>query len=152
MFRKNYYEVLGVSKTASPSEIKASFRQLIKLCHPDVAGKQSTMLYSEVVEAYRALSRPKKRIIYDAAFFGKSNAPRADAPPSPPPERSQSDGPQTERSQADQPQADPTQTVKRRPRRRRPQPNAWQDAVKWLAVGTVGALLGGGVCWWVMRG
>lgn len=75
MNKKDYYEVLGVSKTASEEEIKRAFRKLAKQYHPDVnkeAGAEEK--FKEIGEAYAILSDPEKRRQYDqfghAAFEG----------------------------------------------------------------------------------
>lgn len=75
MNKKDYYEVLGVSKTASDSEIKSAFRKLAKKYHPDVSKEENAAeLFKECQEAYAVLSDPQKRQQYDqfghAAFQG----------------------------------------------------------------------------------
>ncbi|ALF52720.1 molecular chaperone DnaJ [Nostoc piscinale CENA21] len=64
---KDYYSVLGVSKTASPEEIKQAFRKLARKYHPDVnpGNKQAEANFKEVNEAYEVLSDPDKRQKYD---------------------------------------------------------------------------------------
>ena len=71
MNKKDYYEVLGVSKNASDAEIKSAFRKLAKQYHPDV-NKESDAAekFKEVQEAYAILSDPNKRKQYDQ--FGHS--------------------------------------------------------------------------------
>lgn len=59
----NYYEVLGVPKTATPDEIKRAYRKLASLHHPDKGG--DTAKFQQVEEAYRTLSDPQKRQEYD---------------------------------------------------------------------------------------
>jgi curved DNA-binding protein len=59
----NYYEVLGVSKTASPDEIKKAYRKLASQHHPDKGG--DTAKFQQVEEAYRVLSDAQKRQEYD---------------------------------------------------------------------------------------
>jgi curved DNA-binding protein len=66
---KNYYEVLGVEKTASQEEIKKAFRKLAHEHHPDKAGGNEAK-FKEVNEAYTILSDKKKRAEYDK--FGSS--------------------------------------------------------------------------------
>ena len=75
MNKKDYYEVLGVSKTASDSEIKSAFRKLAKKYHPDVSKEpDAAEKFKECQEAYAVLSDPAKRKQYDqfghAAFSG----------------------------------------------------------------------------------
>jgi curved DNA-binding protein len=64
---KDYYAILGVSKSASPEEIKQAFRKLARKYHPDVnpGNKQAEALFKEVGEAYEVLSDADKRKKYD---------------------------------------------------------------------------------------
>src|ERR1041384_1384421 len=64
---KDYYETLGVSRTASDSEIERAFRKLAREYHPDVAKnkKQAEEKFKEVNEAYEVLGDPAKRKKYD---------------------------------------------------------------------------------------
>jgi curved DNA-binding protein len=64
---KDYYSILGISKTASPEEIKQAFRKLARKYHPDVNpnNKQAEAKFKEVNEAYEVLSDPDKRKKYD---------------------------------------------------------------------------------------
>lgn len=75
MNKKDYYEVLGVSKTASDEEIKRAFRKLAKQYHPDINKEPGAEeKFKEIGEAYAVLSDPQKRSQYDqfghAAFDG----------------------------------------------------------------------------------
>lgn len=65
--KNNYYDVLEISETASPAEIKKAHRKLVMLYHPDLnAGdKVSEEKFKRVQEAYDILSDPKKRAGYD---------------------------------------------------------------------------------------
>jgi len=65
MERKTYYMILGVSRTESPSGIRAAYRDLAKRLHPDVAGEQATRAFQEVTEAYDVLSDPQRRRQYN---------------------------------------------------------------------------------------
>ncbi len=60
---KDYYKILGLSKNASPDEIKRAYRRLAHEHHPDKGGDQAK--FKEVNEAYQVLSDPQKRGQYD---------------------------------------------------------------------------------------
>ena len=74
--KRDYYEVLGVSKSASDSELKSAYRRLAKKYHPDMnpGDKEAEAKFKEASEAYSVLSDPDKRRQYDqfghAAFEG----------------------------------------------------------------------------------
>jgi curved DNA-binding protein len=59
----NYYEVLGVSKTATQDEIKSAFRKLAMAHHPDKGGDETK--FKEINEAYETLKDADKRASYD---------------------------------------------------------------------------------------
>ncbi len=64
---KDYYEVLGVPRSASDADIKKAFRKLAREYHPDVAKnkKQAEEKFKEINEAYEVLGDPAKRKRYD---------------------------------------------------------------------------------------
>ncbi len=72
MTQKNYYKILGVSKDASPEEIKKAFRRLALKYHPDKnrGDKVAEERFKEINEAYAVLSDPEKRRQYDT--FGST--------------------------------------------------------------------------------
>jgi len=64
---KDYYQTLGVARTAGADEIKGAFRKLARLHHPDVAKdkKAGEIKFKEINEAYEVLGDPEKRKKYD---------------------------------------------------------------------------------------
>jgi molecular chaperone DnaJ len=63
---RDYYELLGVARGASESDIKKAFRGLARELHPDVsAAPDAEERFREVVEAYEVLSKPETRELYD---------------------------------------------------------------------------------------
>jgi curved DNA-binding protein len=82
MARKDYYEILGVSRTATDKEIKAAYRRLARKYHPDVnkGEKRAEEKFKEVAEAFAVLSDKEKRAKYDHgghAAFGAGFDPFA---------------------------------------------------------------------------
>ena len=65
--KREYYEVLGVSKDADDAALKKAYRMLAKKYHPDAnpGDKQAEAAFKEINEAYSVLSDPKKRAQYD---------------------------------------------------------------------------------------
>src|SRR5216683_2755580 len=64
--KRDYYEVLGVSHSASDDELKKAFRRLAKQYHPDANKEQGAEArFVEINEAYEVLSDPQKRAAYD---------------------------------------------------------------------------------------
>lgn len=81
--KRDYYEVLGIKKGASQSDIKKAYRKLAKKYHPDANGgdAKAEEKFKEISEAYSVLNDPEKKKLYDkfghSAFDG--SAPGAEA-------------------------------------------------------------------------
>ena len=88
---KEYYEVLGVPRTATADEIKKAYRTLARKYHPDVNPDDPTAedKFKELNEAYEVLSDPEKRQRYDE--LGSGWQPGADFTPPPGWERVRTD-------------------------------------------------------------
>lgn len=77
--KRDYYEVLGVSRNATESQIKKAYRKLAKKYHPDTnpGDAHAEQMFKEVTEAYEVLSDPEKKKMYDqfghAAFDGSAS-------------------------------------------------------------------------------
>ena len=85
--KRDYYEVLGLSKGASEEEIKKAYRKMAKKYHPDINKEPGAEeKFKEINEAYEVLSDPQKRATYDqfghagmdGAGFGGFNQGGAD--------------------------------------------------------------------------
>src|ERR671934_988191 len=64
--RRDYYELLGVSRDADEGEIKKAFRKLARELHPDVSeAPDAEERFKQVVEAYEVLSNSERREVYD---------------------------------------------------------------------------------------
>ena len=76
--KRDYYEVLGVSKDADEATLKKAYRQVAKKYHPDMnpGDAEAEKKFKEASEAYAVLSDPEKRRQYDqfghAAFDGSA--------------------------------------------------------------------------------
>ena len=78
MNKRDYYDVLGVSKNASADEIKSAFRRLAKKYHPDVCKEEGgAEKFKEAQEAYAVLSNPTERAKYDKYGFDAFDNPGA---------------------------------------------------------------------------
>jgi molecular chaperone DnaJ len=75
--KQDYYEVLGVSRTAKEDEIRKTYRKLARKYHPDLnpGDKSSEERFKKVQEAYDVLSDAKKRQVYDQYGFYSDNIP-----------------------------------------------------------------------------
>ncbi|XP_039062988.1 chaperone protein dnaJ 11, chloroplastic-like [Hibiscus syriacus] len=73
------YEVLGIPVSASNQEIKAAYRGLARVCHPDVAAidrkGSSADEFMKIHAAYSTLSDPQKRAVYDSKVFRRGRRP-----------------------------------------------------------------------------
>ncbi len=79
--KKDYYEILGVKKSASADDIRKAFRKLARKYHPDVnpGDKSAEEKFKTLSEANEVLSDPKKRKIYDQVGFYSDNIDPATA-------------------------------------------------------------------------
>lgn len=67
MAKKDYYDCLGVTRTATITEIKSAYRSMAKKCHPDLhpGDAAAEVQFKEITEAYEVLSDTQKRAAYD---------------------------------------------------------------------------------------
>ncbi len=66
--KKDYYEILGIPKDASPDDVKKAYKELVKKWHPDLHPddkSEAEQKFKEIHEAYEVLSDPQKRAQYD---------------------------------------------------------------------------------------
>ena len=75
------YSILGVPRTATASEIRAAYRRLARVYHPDLnAGPEAEARMREINEAYDTLSDPQRRRYYDRTGIANGAAPPAASP------------------------------------------------------------------------
>ncbi len=81
MQQRDYYELLGVSKTASDAEIKKAFRKLAMKYHPDrnAGDEESEEMFKQIQQAYAVLSDAEKRAAYDQFGHAGVGGPGAGA-------------------------------------------------------------------------
>lgn len=75
MVRKDYYMILGVPRTESFGGIRAAFRELAKRYHPERVGVQGSRFLQDILHAYRVLSDPDKRRLYDQGLSHAEGRP-----------------------------------------------------------------------------
>ena len=76
--KRDYYEVLGISKGASEDEIKKAYRSLAKKYHPDInKAPDAEAKFKEINEAYEVLSDPQKKATYDQFGFAGMDGAQA---------------------------------------------------------------------------
>ena len=79
--KRDYYEVLGVSRNASLDEIKKAYRKLAIEFHPDKnnGSKRIENKFKNITEAYNTLSNERERALYDSITFGETYSNFEDA-------------------------------------------------------------------------
>jgi DnaJ-class molecular chaperone len=65
MVKRDYYIILGISRSESSAGIHEAFRRLAKKYHPDLSGPEATETFQEISQAYNTLSDPEQRRSYD---------------------------------------------------------------------------------------
>ena len=82
---KDYYAILGVTKSASPEELKKAYRRLAREHHPDLHAEKNkasaSEKFKEINEAYEVLSDPAKKAKYDELGPGWDQERPAEPPP-----------------------------------------------------------------------
>jgi molecular chaperone DnaJ len=67
--KRDYYEILGLSRDADEGQIRRAYRALAREHHPDVAAEADDETWQELVEAYATLSNPELKLLYDRFGF-----------------------------------------------------------------------------------
>jgi tetratricopeptide (TPR) repeat protein len=69
--QQDFYEVLGIDKSASQTQIKAAYKRMAMLYHPDhnPGNKQAEEVFKIINEAYHTLCNPEKKLRYDSRFY-----------------------------------------------------------------------------------
>jgi len=83
---ENYYEVLGVTPTASLGQMRAAYREKVRIIHPDsavVASPTASLQMAQVVRAWSTLSDPLLRRAYDEELFDAQSELDESFPPTP---------------------------------------------------------------------
>ena len=81
MMTKDYYVILGVARTESPSGIREAFRELVNRYHPERVGPQGAWAFQDMVEAYQVLSDPERSKLYQQSLRPAEGS--AEPPPAP---------------------------------------------------------------------
>jgi DnaJ-class molecular chaperone len=78
MVKRDYYIILGVSRSESSAGIHEAFRKLAKKYHPDLGGPEATETFQEIAQAYEILSDPEQRRTYDQTLRQRESFSRAE--------------------------------------------------------------------------
>ncbi|MCK5611791.1 J domain-containing protein [Candidatus Pacearchaeota archaeon] len=70
---RDLYEILGIEREATPEDIKAAHRKLIKIHHPDKNGGEESQIFMEIQKTYEVLSSPEDRAVYDKYGFSSGD-------------------------------------------------------------------------------
>jgi hypothetical protein len=84
MLQYDHYKLLGISRDASPAQIKRAYRSRVKSCHPDVnPSPKASRVFRAVHEAYMILSDGRRRMRYDdeLRFYRQAMNPQPEPPP-----------------------------------------------------------------------